>query len=241
MKTTITKILSILFIAIIFSSCNVNMFNRINGNGNVLSENRSAKAAFTKIKVSTGLDLYITQGSSNKITVEADENLLDLIITEIKDGVLVIYSEKNIWKAKAKKVYVTIENLEKLTATSGADVYAKETINAENIEISATSGADIRIALNATSVETNCTSGSDIEISGRSENHISKATSGASIDGYDLQSKNVIVKATSGADINVYASESIDAKATSGGDIDYKGNPKTVNKKSSSGGSISAK
>ena len=52
-------------------------------------------------------------------------------------------------------------------------------------------------------------------------------------------SKNVIVNATSGAGINIYASEKLDAKANSGGDIDFKGNPKSVNKNSSSGGDIS--
>ncbi len=241
MKTLSTKLLTILFIATLFSSCAIDMFNRATGNRNVVTEDRSAKEDFTKIKVSTGLDLYISQGSKNQITVEADENLQDIIITEIQDGMLKIYSEKNIWRAKARKIYVTIENLEAIAATSGSDVYANETLKVNNLNISATSGSDINISVDANTVETNATSGSDIEVSGVSNNHISKATSGASIDAYQLQSKNVSAKVTSGADINVYASESIVAKATSGGDIDFIGNPKMVDKKTSSGGSVSAK
>jgi hypothetical protein len=217
------------------------MFNRINGNKNVITETRSASEDFTKIKISTGLDLYLTQGPRNEIIVEADENLHDIIITEIKDGTLKIYSEKNIWRAKARKVYVTIETLEGLSATSGADVYAKDIIKANNVNIAATSGADIRISLDADSVKTSATSGAGIEVSGIANNHTASSTSGASIDAYELRSKNVTVRVTSGADINVFASESIDAKATSGGDIDFKGSPKNVNKKSNSGGSISAK
>ncbi len=97
------------------------------------------------------------------------------------------------------------------------------------------------MALNANTVQSSATSGSDIELTGNTDQHTSSATSGASIDAYNLLSKNTTVNVTSGADINVYASESIDARATSGGDIDFKGNPKKVNKQSSSGGSISAK
>lgn len=241
MKTSTKTIFSILFLATLLSSCNVNMFNRISGNRNVVTENRNLKQDFTKIKVSTGLDLYISQGSSNEITVEADENLHDIIITEINDGVLKIYSEQNIWKAKARKIYVTVKTLEEVAATSGSDVYTKETLKVNDIKISSTSGADIRMSIDANTVETSSTSGSDIEISGIANNHISKATSGASIDAYELRSKNVTVKVSSGADINIYASESITAKASSGGDIDFKGSPEKVNKKSSSGGSISAK
>ncbi|MCL7753516.1 head GIN domain-containing protein [Polaribacter sp. Z022] len=241
MKNSISKIITVLFIATIFTSCSVDVFNRVNGNKNVITETRKTSSKFTGIKVSTGIDLYITQGSKNKITVEADENLHDIIITEVEDGILKVYSEKSIWRAKARKVHVTVKNLTSVRATSGSDVYGKGVINTDEISIAATSGADIKITVDATSVETSSTSGSDIRISGSSINHATSATSGASIDAYELESKNVIAKATSGADINVFASEKLEAKATSGGDIDFKGNPKSVNKKSSSGGSVSRK
>lgn len=241
MKNSISKIIAILFVATVFSSCVGNMFNSVNGNRNVITEVRKASDNFTKIKVSTGIDVYITQGSKNKITVEADENLHDIIRTDIEDGVLKIYSEKSIWKAKARKVYVTIVNLDLLTATSGSDVYSENVIKTDNISISTTSGADIKISVNAVSVATSSTSGSGIKITGTTTNHASSATSGASIDAYQLESVNAIANVTSGADINIYASEKLEAKATSGGDIDFKGNPKKINKTSNSGGSVSAR
>lgn len=241
MKSTTKKLLALLFVSVLMSSCNVNMFNRVNGNRNVVTADRSTSQKFTKIKVSTGLDLYLSQGTKNKVTLEADENLHDIIITEVNDGVLKIYSEKNIWQAKARKVYVTVKNLEGLTATSGSDVYTEDVLKVETIKVSATSGADIRIALDADTVETSATSGSDIRISGTANNHTSRANSGASIEAYKLISKNATVNVSSGADINIYASESINAKASSGGDIDFKGNSREINKKSSSGGSVSAK
>ena len=241
MKNSISKIIAVLFIATIFTSCGVDMFNRVNGDRNVITQVRKTSDKFTGIRVSSGIDLYVTQGFKNKVTVEADENLHDIIITEVEDGVLKVYSEKNIWRAKARKVHVTIKDLSLLKATSGSDVYGKGTIKTDEISITATSGADIRITVQATSVETSSTSGSDISIAGTAINHASSATSGASIDAYELESQNVIVKATSGADINIFASEKLDAKATSGGDIDFKGNPKSVNKKSNSGGDVSRK
>lgn len=241
MKTIIPKLLSILFIATLFSACNANMFNGVSGNRNVRTENRSVQENFTRVKVSTGLELYVTKGVKPKITVEADENLQNIIITEVKNGILNIYSEKNIWKAAARKVYVTAKTLEGITATSGAEVYTQETIAVNTIDINASSGAQIEISLDANSVETNATSGAHIYVIGLTENHTSSATSGASIDAYKLRSKQVTVNVTSGADINIYASESINATATSGGDIDFKGSPKKINKTKNSGGSISAK
>ena len=217
------------------------MFNKVSGDRNVVIKERKPEANFTGIKVSSGIDLFISQGNTNAITVEADENLHDIIITEVRNDVLKIYSDKNIWRAKARKVYVTVENLSLLKATSGSDVYSKTIIKIDEISISSSSGADIRIEVEAESIETSASSGSDIKISGTTINHASNASSGSSINAYNLKSENVIAKASSGANIDVFASHKIEAKASSGGDVDFKGNPTKVNKKSSSGGSVSRK
>ncbi|TXD48759.1 head GIN domain-containing protein [Polaribacter sp. IC073] len=239
MKKASNQFLGILFIATIFTSCGTDLLNKVNGNKNVIVKERKTQDNFSGIMVSAGIDVYISQGNENTITIEADENLHDLIITEVSNGVLNIYSDKNIGRAKAKKVYVTLENLTLLKATSGSDVFGETTIKTKEISISATSGADIKIEVEAESVETNATSGADIAVSGITVNHVSNATSGSSIDAYHLKSENVIANATSAADINIYASKKIKAKATSAGAIDFKGNPTTVHKKASSGGSVS--
>ena len=97
MKKSI-QFLTIAFVAVLLTSCNMGMFNSVNGNGNVVTNDRTSQEDFTKIKVSSGLDLYITQGSNKEVILEADENLHDIIFTEVRDGELRIYSEKSIWK-----------------------------------------------------------------------------------------------------------------------------------------------
>lgn len=242
MKTIISKLIALFLIVTVTTSCTVDMLNRVNGNRNVTTEKRKIKNDFSVVKVSTGLDLYITQGDRVSLTVEADENLHDIIKTEVNEnGKLSIYSEKNIWKAKARKVHLTVTNLQELIATSGSDVYSENTLKVDDLKVSVTSGADANIKVDANNVETISTSGADLAISGSAKNHISRATSGASIKAYNLESKTVTAKATSGADIDVYVSENINATATSGGDIDYKGNPKTITKKETSGGDVDAK
>lgn len=239
MKKINIQFLAILFIAAIFTSCGSNMFNGVVGNRNIVTIERTIKADFTGIKVSTGIDLFIRQGSTNAITVEADENLHDLIITEVKEGILKIYTDKNIWKSKARKVYVTIENLTLLKASSGSNVKSESVINTNEIYIDASSGASIDIEVVAKSAVTEASSGSDVKIKGTTINHTARASSGSSINAYKLKSTNANASASSGASINIYASKNMDAKASSGGVIDYTGNPTKISKEASSGGSIS--
>lgn len=239
MRTTIKKLSVIAFLSLFISSCGIDMFNRVDGNRNVVTQKRKVHEDFTKVKVSTGLDLYIRQGDKVSLTVEADENLHDIIVTEVNNGKLSIYSEKNIWRAKARKIYLTVTNIEELTATSGSDAYTENRLKVQDFKLSVSSGADATIEVDADNIKTSASSGADLRVSGIANSHYSSASSGSSIRAYELKSKDVTVKVSSGADINIYASESIDARATSGGDIDYKGNPEKVNKSTSSGGSVS--
>lgn len=237
----LTKGFLLLFVATVFASCGADLFNRIEGNRNVISEKRDIDNDFSRVKVSSGIDLYIKQGSKVALTVEADENLHDYIMTEVDGNQLKIYVDGNIWRAKARKVYLTVTDIEELRATSGSDVYSESVIKADDLEVSTSSGADMNIEVDAENVTSSSSSGSDLRIKGKANTHSTSATSGSSINAYGLESKEVTAKVSSGADIGVYASESISAKASSGGDIRYKGNPEKVNKKTSSGGGVSGR
>jgi hypothetical protein len=239
MKNTSKQFLGILFIAALFTSCSINMLNRVNGNRNVVVKERKLQDNVSGIKVSTGIDVFISQGNENSIVIEADENLHDIIMTDTNNGVLNIYSEKNIWKAKAKKVYVTVKKIALIKATSGSDVRSKTIIKSNEISIAATSGATINIEIDAQSVTTSTSSGANIKVSGTALNHASNATSGSAIAAYNLKSENVIAKATSGAEINIHAFKKIEAKVSSGGDVTFRGNPTVVLKKATSGGNVS--
>jgi len=240
LKTTFLKIAVFFFLATTTTSCIIDGFSKITGNRNVLTKSRKVSEDFNSIAVSRGLDVYITQGNKNAITVEADENLHDVITTEVRNGVLSISAEENIGRAKAKKVYVTTHGLEKLTASSGSSVRTENTLTATSFTAKASSGASLRLHIKADSLWAKSSSGASLKMMGEAADLTVKASSGSDIRAYDLIAAHGTAKASSGASINLHVTESIDAKASSGGDIDYKGNPKTTHKKKSSGGSISA-
>ncbi len=240
MKSIITKAFAFLFIATVSTSCMLDGINSVSGNRNVISETRKINDDFTKIEIGQGIQLYITQDNDLSLVVKADENLHKLIKTEVINGVLKISSKRNIRRAKSKKIYLTAPNINGIKATSGSDVVTENTINADIFDAHVSSGADARIDVNADSVNSSSSSGADLRLKGTTNYFSAKATSGSSIRAYGLKSKNATVKVNSGANIDVHAVESLTAKASSGGDIDYRGNPKKIDKNKSSGGSISS-
>jgi hypothetical protein len=238
--TTISKLTTALIMSLLLVSCqfNGNFGFGVRGNGNVETVERSISEDFTEIKVSRGLDVYLTQSNQVSLEVEADENLHDIIITEVKNGVLNITTDENISFSKSKTVMVSFKDISKITATSGSDVYSTNTIVADNLELTTTSGSDMELDIEAQSVECRATSGSDLRISGSTNKLIADATSGSDIKAGNLIAKVSEANATSGADITLNTSDELYAKASSGGDIKYYGNPEKITKKDGISGSI---
>ena len=234
MKTLILTVLS----AFVLTSCNFDMVvNSERGNGDVVTKTREV-GDFDGVRGSAGLDVYLEEGTENKVVVEADSNLHEFIETEVVNGVLKIRTRRNINRAKSKKVYVTYTNLNLVEASSGADVIGRDVIKSEDLTLSSSSGADLELEVNAREVTAKTSSGADIKLSGRAKYFPADASSGSDLNASNLEATKVRAEVSSGADIVVNVLESLDAKASSGGDIKYYGDPVTVNKNDGKSSSI---
>jgi len=234
--TTLVKILITLFLALFVSSCafDVNFGNGKKGNGVVVEESRNVSEDFTSVHASEGIDVFVTQNDAFKISIEADENIIDLIGTDVKNGRLKIHAIENIGRA-TKKVYVSLPDVTALESSSGADLIAQNLIESERIELDASSGSEIQVELSAREVTADASSGADIKVSGTTQVLYADASSGSDIRAKNLFTKQCTADASSGADISVNVSESLIADASSGADISYTGDATVQTKKSVSG------
>ncbi|GGK20527.1 lipoprotein [Yeosuana aromativorans] len=237
--TTLTKIIATTLLSFLLFSCNFDFnITGVQGNGNVQSENRTLNEPFNAIKASHGLDVYLTQGDEESIVIEADENLHQLIKTEVKDNTLHIYAEKNIGHASSKKIMVSFKDISAISSSSGSDVVSTNTISSDRLELNTSSGSDMILKVNTTELDCNSSSGSDLKLSGTTQKLIADASSGSDIKAGELKAESSQVKASSGADITVNTVKELTASASSGGDITYYGNPEVVNRNDSPSGSI---
>lgn len=208
--TTVIKLVIASVLSVLMTSCNINF--GVKGNGIVRTVERDMSGTFDEIEVSRGLDVYLTQSDHEKITVQADENLHNIIITKIEGNVLKIYTEDNISFSEAQKVMVSFKSVSKISAASGSDVYSKNTIHADNLLLETASGSDMKLDVNTQSITCSSSSGSDLKLSGRTQSLIAEAASGSEIDAAELKTETSRVNAESGADISVNSSKELYAK-----------------------------
>src|SRR4030043_260136 len=115
------------------------------GDGNVVKKERTA-GSFTGVKVSTGIDVFLSQGDKMSLSVETDENLQEYILTEVRDNVLHVYTDVNIRKAELKRVYVAMKEINYLSTSSAGDLNAYDfKVREADISVSSAGNADIYV------------------------------------------------------------------------------------------------
>lgn len=209
----------------------------VRGNGDVVTKERKTES-FTGIRVSSGIDVYLKQGNNESMSVEADENLHEYIVTEVRGGVLNVYTDANIREAKRKRVYVTMKEVNSVKTTSAGDVVGQTPVKTERLELSASSAGDIKLEVYAREIDLNISSSGDITLTGEAEKLNGDLSSAGDLNAYELSVKEADISASSAGNADINVSERIRARASSAGDINYSGNPKFVDAHSSSAGSI---
>jgi hypothetical protein len=238
--TLITKFIVITLIALFFGSCNRMVgLKSIVGSGNVTTENRTVQGEFKSVEVSNALDLVIEQSNTTEIIIEADDNLQKEITTTVENGVLVIACEYNSFvNIKSKKVTVKMPVIEGLEASSAATIHSKNTLKGDHINLASSSAGTIRVSTEFETIESDSSSGSTTTISGKALNLEATASSGSIINATDLLANAVIADASSGGSIVVHPIVSLKADASSGSNINYTTVPKSIQKNSNSGATI---
>ena len=214
------------------------MYNGVNGDGNVVSKKRKISNDFVRISASRGLDVYITKSKNISLEVEADENLHELIETEVKNGTLYITATKNIRMASAKKIHLSADNINEIQVNSGAEVYSENTFSSERLVLSVSSGAHAKMDLKVGDLTCDSSSGAGMDLRGEANTLSASSSSGGDIAAYELKAKECTAKASSGANIKLNVSYRFDGSASSGGNIKFKGNPEIIDKNNNSGGSV---
>ena len=212
--------------------------NHITGNGNVVEETRDI-SGFTGVHLSSGIDVLLSEGKNFEVRVEADENLLDVIKTELKGDILVVGTDRvNIGNAKAKRVHVTLPELETLKISSAGDCEGQTLFHCKDLDLTISSAGDLTLEVEADRIDLNISSSGDARLAGKADVFHASLSSAGDLHAFDLVAGEVVVDVSSAGDARVYATEEISMSASSAGNIYYKGGAEVIRSSKSSAGDI---
>jgi len=205
---------------------------------------RRAVKSFHAIKVSGGIDLFISEGDEAIAVSAKDAETRDYIKTEVVDGVLKIWFEwkngRNIFMSTNKQLraYVSYKKLDLLSASGGCDVIVDGTITQNNLTINISGGSDFKGKVAVQDLQIESSGGSDVDIAGKASRLNVEVSGGSDFNGYDLVTETTSVEASGGSDVEVTVNKDLNARASGGSDISYRGSASVSEAKSSGSSSV---
>ena len=219
--------------------------------------------SFTAISVSSAIDLYLTQSNKNEVAVSAtNDEIRDHIITEVVGGTLIIrLGDNGTWFSWRKwgnyktKAYVSIKDIDALTASGASTVHLINTIESPKMRIKLsgasdfkgnikagvlmyqlTGASDYKGQITANSIDIDGSGASSIELIGNVDDLAVEVSGASDAKLYNLTAKGAILRASGASNIGVTVTEILRANSSGASDINYKGNP-NVKESNTSGAS----
>jgi hypothetical protein len=214
---------------------------KVNGNGNMITQSRTT-SDYNSVGLTGSMDVILVTGKEGNLKVEAEENLQQHIVTEVRGGKLLISVEKGYSISPSRNYGITITvpftDIEGVSLTGSGDIRSSDLVKADKFYINITGSGNVRLPLQAKNTSANITGSGDIDLSGSSVDFDCKVTGSGDISAFDFKSQHVSAMVTGSGDIQVYASESLKASTPGSGDIEYRGNPKKEDFRTMGSGSI---
>ena len=173
---------------------------------------------FKKIEAGGAINLGISAQNEYGVEIQADDNLLADIKTEVSGETLKIYSEDKI--SPKTKIIIKIS----MPAIEGLDVSGASSGNISNVV--------------ADSLDLQASGASKIKIDGQVKNLRADANGASSIDAENLRTENAKVEASGASKAMIVAINDLNVSASGASKITYTGEPKNIKQNSSGASSV---
>jgi hypothetical protein len=229
----------LLFTILILFLFNVNAQNwwnsGVKGEGPRVEQKLELKS-FNGIKLTLAADVYLTKGNTQSVSISAQQNIIDLIKTEVKDGIWKITTEENIRDHSPIKVYITVPNMNYVGLSGSGDIHTEGTFDeSEEVTVTVSGSGNIRFNTIAKSIDASVSGSGDIELAGSAQNTSISISGSGDIDAYNFQSNSCEVRVSGSGDVKVHTTDELNVRVSGSGDVYYRGSPNLNSRISGSG------
>ncbi len=175
---------------------------------------------------------------SDELRIEAAPEIREKIITEVKDGILVIRHDNDfvdwmrLWTRSIDplRFFLTIRDI-RYIKLSGAGTVKAPSIKGESLElINSGAGSQTIENLDVTNFKVELSGAGSMDIAGKVDEQIIKLSGAGSYNGTKLDSRSAQVKLSGVGSASVWAREALDANVSGIGSVEYFGEPKVTKK-----------
>jgi len=200
-------------------------------------------SSFSAIKVSGGIDVYLSQSDENALAVSAsDDEIRNNIRTEVRNGVLNIWYDGGKFRFNSDRklrAYVSFKTLQSFEASGASDFIINGMFKGSDVRIKLSGACDMKGKIDVDNLQLDLSGASTFKADGNVRNIKIEASGASDLKNYDLVVDNCVADISGASDIKLTVNKSISAKASGASSIYYKGNPDRKDVSSSGASNIS--
>ena len=217
---------AILFVLAVSPGCAVST-PTFRGSGVVATEHRDA-TGFSAVDLSGFGDVRIEQTGSESVVIEAEENLLPLLVAEVKGGRLKLGPKPHVNLRPTRPVVftVTVSRLEGVNIAGSGDVRVGPKLQTPSLTAGISGSGTLSVdGLDAQRLECGISGSGTMRLAGRADDVALHVSGAGSYHAAELQCRQASVSISGSGDATVNASRRLSAAVSGSGSIHYLGDP----------------
>ncbi len=229
---------SILIAGMFLAGCGINPGSVV-GSGNVVTEER-AVSNFDQVALTGVGDLVITQGDQEALTIEAEDNLIPYIQTEVVNGKLSIgFKSENrplsIRNTKPITFNLAVKQLKGLTI-SGSGNAAAASLAAADLSFAISGSGNVRVDhLTSQNLKASLSGSGNIDLGGKADTETLTLSGSGNFEAGELETQSASVIISGSGAARVWANQTLDLRISGSGNVEYYGQPEVTQTISGSG------
>lgn len=210
----------------------------VKGEGDVVTQEIQLEM-LKGVKLGFSGDIILTQGSSQKVVMEGQQNILDNIKRDVDDGIWNVHFDKGVRTAKPVKIYITLATLQEAYVQGSGSISTTNTFhNLGDLEVGVSGSGGLDLSVDAVNIEASVSGSGDIKLQGTAENIEISISGSGDVHAAELRAENCEVAISGSGDVLIYCTSGIESSVSGSGDIRYKGNPAKVKASISGSGDV---
>lgn len=198
----------------------------VEGNGKIVTRDIPVKS-FSELKASGVYELKLSQGNTESVKIEADENLQDLFEVKNEGSKLVISTKKmdnkNL-KLKTKlRVYVTFKSLKEMEIQTVGNVNSEENLTFTDLKLSTQSVGNVSLKLTANKIDVDNQGVGNITLVGKAQDAVVKSNGVGSLQAGDFEVQTMDINNNGVGNAEVNAAKSLKVSDSFLGKVKNKG------------------
>ncbi len=213
--------------ALLVTGCVASLVQGIPGDGNIVKETREV-ADFHEVEVQSAIQATVTLGETKSVVLEGDQNLLELITTDVTNGRLVVATKPSTAIRPTKPITVSIvtNKLDNLDLQGAARVIVTNKVETDNFKVSAVGATNVGVkSLIAKKVFVESQGASTVVLEGKASSAEVVVTGASKADLAAFEVANLQANVSGASSSNVKATQSVAGDVTGASELTVTGSP----------------